>query len=331
MTLTLSRRALLPLVALALPALPRSPLGQAPIILRAAHTNAVGEVQDEGLKVMDRRLREITGGRAGLQVFANGQLGNELPMIEGVALGTIDLAVPSHAALANFVREFQLFDMPFLVKDYAHLARVATGPVMPELAEASLRRNFRLLGLYSSGVRHLMTRDPVASMEALRGRKIRVQQNPAHVAAWQAFGANATPLAYGELYGALQVGVVDGAEAAYTNYVGQKFFEVAKNWAPIGWLALTAPVIMSERKFATLPADIKSAIQQAAEESAVWERNLVVEGEAALHAQVVGHGVTITQPNPAPFQAAARPLYDRFLTSDADKRRLRLVMDTAGA
>lgn len=333
MHLPLRRRALAPLAlgALAAPALPRNPLAQAPIILRAAHTNAVGEVQDEGLKVMDRRLREITGGRAGLQIFPNGQLGNELPMVEGVALGTIDIAVPSHAAFANFVREFQLFDMPFLVKDYAHLGRVATGPVMPELAEASQRRNFRLLSLYSSGIRHLMTREPVASMAALRGRKVRVQQNPAHVAAWQAFGANATPLAYGELYGALQVGVVDGAEAAYTNYVGQKFYEVAKNWAPIGWLCLTAPVIMSERKFATLPADIKAAVQQAAEESAVWERNLVVDGEAALHAQVVGHGVAIATPDRAPFIAAARPLYDRFLTSEADKRRLRIVQESAGA
>jgi tripartite ATP-independent transporter DctP family solute receptor len=322
------RRALL-LSTLAAPVALRHPLAQAPVILRAAHTNAVGEVQDEGLKVMDRRLREITGGRAGLQIFPNGQLGNELPMIEGVALGTIDLAVPSHAALANFVKEFQLFDMPFLVRDYAHLDRVARGPVMPELAEAAARRNFRLLGLYSSGIRHLMTREPVASMEALRGRKIRVQQNPAHVAAWQAFGANATPLAYGELYGALQVGVVDGAEAAYTNYVGQKFYEVAKHWSPIGWLALTAPVIMSERKFASLPADIRDAIRQAAEESAAWERNLVVEGEAALHRQVLGHGAVLGSPDRAPFVAAARPLYDRFLTAEPDKRRLRLVQDAA--
>jgi len=323
------RRALAPLAlaGLAAPSILRAQA--ATITLRTAHTNAIGEVQDEGLKVMDRRLREITGGRAGLQIFPNGQLGNELPMIEGVALGTIDLAVPSHAALTNFVREFQLFDMPYLLRDYAHLDRVARSPVMAELGEACQRRNFRLLGLYSSGIRHLMTRDPVRSMEDLRGKKIRVQQNPVHVAAWQAFGANATPLAYGELYGALQVGVVDGAEAAYTNYVGQKFYEVARNWAPIGWLCLTAPVIMSERKFASLPPDIRTAIQQAGEESAVWERNFVVEGETRLHEQVVAQGVAVANPDKAPFQAAARPLYDRFLTSDADKRRLRLVQETA--
>ncbi len=311
---------------LAAPFVARPALAQT-VTFRAAHTNAVGEVQDEGLKVMDRRLREITSGRAGLQIFANGQLGNELPMIEGVALGTIDIAVPSHAALANFVREFQLFDMPYLIRDYAHLEKVAISPVMVELTEASRARNFRLLSLYSSGIRHVMARGPVNGIEDLRGRKIRTQQNPVHVAAFQAFGANATPLAYGELYGALQVGVVDGAEAAYTNFVAQKFYEVSKNWARIGWLALTAPVILSERRFQALPPDLRLAVTQAAEESAVFERNLVVTGETALHTQAVANGAVVTDPEKAPFQAAAQPLYNRFLTTDADKRRLRMVQE----
>ncbi len=327
MTLSITRRGLAAL-GLAAPFVARPAHAQT-ITLRAAHTNAVGEVQDEGLKVMDRRLREITGGRAGLQIFPNGQLGNELPMVEGVALGTIDIAVPSHAAFANFVREFQLFDMPYLIRDYAHLDKVARSPVIAELVEASRGRNFRLLSLYSSGIRHVMSRTPVASLEDLRGRKVRVQQNPAHVAAFQAFGANATPLAYGELYGALQVGVVDGAEAAYTNYVGQKFYEVAKHWARVGWLALTAPVILSERRFQALPADIRQAVQQAAEDSATFERNLVVEGEAALHQIVVANGATITDPDKAAFRRAAEPLYARFLTSEADRRRLRTVQETA--
>jgi tripartite ATP-independent transporter DctP family solute receptor len=325
MIMRIPRRGLLA-AGLAAPFVARPGRAQA-VTLRAAHTNAVGEVQDEGLKVMDRRLREITGGRAGLQIFANGQLGNELPMIEGVALGTIDVAVPSHAAFANFVREFQLFDMPYLIRDYAHLDKVAGSAVMGELAEASRGRNFRLLSLYSSGIRHVMSRTPVAAIADLRGRKIRTQQNPVHVAAFQAFGANATPLAYGELYGALQVGVVDGAEAAYTNYVGQKFFEVARHWSRIGWLSLTAPVILSERRFQALPADIRTAVVQAAEDSAVFERNLVVEGEGALHTQAVTHGAVVTDPDKAAFQRAAEPLYARFLTSDADKRRLRLVQE----
>jgi len=299
------------------------------VTLRAAHTNAVGEVQDEGLRFMDRRLRALTGERLGLQIFPNGQLGNELPMVEGVALGTIDLAVPSHAAFANFVKDYQLLDMPFLIRDYGHLMRVAGTPAIAQLATAAQGRGFRVLGLYSSGVRHLMTREPVGGMADLRGRKIRTQQNPVHVAAFNAFGANATPLAYGELYSALQVGVVDGAEAAYTNYVAQKFFEVCKHWTTVGWLSLTAPVVISERKFQSLAPDLRAALVQAGEESAVFERQFVVDGESKLVEQVKAQGVTIIEPDKQPFQAAARPLYERFLTSDTDKARLRLVQETA--
>ncbi|WP_187830185.1 TRAP transporter substrate-binding protein [Siccirubricoccus phaeus] len=298
-------------------------------VLRAAHTNAIGEVQDEGLRFMDKRLREITAGRLGLQIFPNGQLGNELPMIEGVALGTIDLAVPSHAAFANFVKEYQLLDMPFLIRDYAHLAKVAGSPAIAQLAQAAQGRGFRVLGLYSSGVRHLMTRGPVNGMEDLKGRKIRTQQNPVHVAAFNAFGANATPLAYGELYSALQVGVVDGAEAAYTNYVAQKFYEVAKHWTTVGWLSLTAPVVLSERKYQSLAPELRNALVQAGEESAVFERQFVVDSEAKLIEQVKAQGVTILEPEKAPFLQAARPLYDRFLTSAADKARLQSIQEVA--
>lgn len=322
-----SRRALLG-SGLALPFLAHPARAQT-VTLRSAHTNAVGEVQDEGLRFMDRRLKEITGGRLGLQIFPNGQLGNELPMIEGVALGTIDLAVPSHAAFANFVKDYQLLDMPFLIRDYGHLMRVAGTPAIAQLAAAAQGRGFRVLGLYSSGVRHLMTRAPVAGMTDLKGRKIRTQQNPVHVAAFNAFGANATPLAYGELYSALQVGVVDGAEAAYTNYVAQKFYEVAKNWTTVGWLSLTAPVVLSERKYQSLAPELRAALVQAGEESAVFERQFVVDSEAKLVEQVKAQGVTIVEPDKSPFQAAARPLYDRFLTSEADKARLKLIQETA--
>jgi tripartite ATP-independent transporter DctP family solute receptor len=313
---------------LAAPFLARPALAQT-MLLRAAHTNAVGEVQDEGLRFLDRRLRELTAGRLGLQIYPNGQLGNELPMVEGVALGTIDMAVPSHAAFANFVRDYQLLDMPFLIRDYAHLMKAAGTPAIAQLAQAAQGRGFRVLGLYSSGVRHLMTRDAVSGMADLRGRKIRTQQNPVHVAAFNAFGANATPLAYGELYSAIQVGVVDGAEAAYTNYVAQKFFEVAKHWTTVGWLSLTAPVVLSERKFQSLAPDLRNALIQAGEESAVFERQFVVDGEAKLVEQVRAQGVTIVEPDKEPFMRAARPLYDRFLTSDADKARLRMVQEIA--
>jgi TRAP-type C4-dicarboxylate transport system substrate-binding protein len=111
-----------------------------------------------------------------------------------------------------------------------------------------------------------MTKSPVNSISDVKNKKIRSVQNPIHVEAFKAFGANATPLVYNELYGALQAGVVDGADAANTNYWAQKFYEVAPNWALVSWLIYTAPVVMSEKTFQGLPKDIQTALEKAGAE-----------------------------------------------------------------
>ena len=295
---------------------------------RVSHSNAVGEIQDEGMKVMKRRLEELTNGQATLEIFPNGVLGAEIPAIEGVLLGTVDMTVPANAAFSNFVPEMKIFDMPFLFKDVAQMDRAVSGPMFAELVPVVQKKGFRLLGIYSSGVRHIMTKEAIRSMDDLKGKKIRTMQNPVHVDAFKAFGANATAMSYGELYGAIQVGVVDGAEAANTNYTAQKFYEVAKNWAMVGWLTLTAPVVMSEKKFASLPANIQAALVQAGQESAVWERQFTIDQDKLLLEKIKAQGVNITTPDPAPFRKASQAVYEKFLTTPLDKKLLGYVQQT---
>lgn len=300
----------------------------AQITLRAAHTNAAGEPQDEGLKMMQKRLEELTGGKATIEIFPNGVLGHEVAAIEGVLLGTIDMTVPANAPFTNFVPEFKLFDMPFLFRDMAHMDKVVSGPVFEELRTPAQKKGFRLLAIFSSGIRHIMTKEPIRSIDDLKGRKIRTMQNPVHLEAFKAFGANPTPLAYSELYSALQAGVVDGAEAANTNYSAQKFYEVSRHWALVGWLNLTAPVVISERRFTALPPDVQAALTRAAQEAAVSERKLVVDTDRPLLEKIKAQGVTITTPDPEPFRRAAAKVYDKFLTSETDKRLLKMIQET---
>lgn len=295
---------------------------------KAAHTNAVGEIQDEGLKFMKKRLEELTNGQATIEIFANGVLGTEIPAIEGVLLGTIDMTVPSNAAFSNFVPEMKIFDMPFLFKDIPHMDRAVSGPMFAELVPVAQKKGFHLLGIYSSGIRHIMTKEPIRSMDDLKGKKIRTMQNPVHVEAFKAFGANATAMSYGELYGAIQVGVVDGAEAANSNYTAQKFYEVAKNWAMVGWLNLTAPVVISEKKFASLPANIQAALVRAGLESAVWERQFTMDQDKLFLDRIKAQGVNITTPDATPFRKASQAVYDKFLTSPLDKKLLGYVQQT---
>ena len=279
-----------------------------------------------GLADFAERVGAATGGRVAVEIFPANQLGNEREAIEGVQLGTVDMAVPANAVFTNFVPDLIALDMPFLFDDQDHLERALNGPLVDVINEAAAGRGFRVLGLYTAGVRHIMTRDRVIeSLADLAGLSIRTMQNPAHVAAFNAMGANATPLAYGELYGAIQAGVVDGAEAANTNYEAQKFYEVAPNWAMVSWTVLISPLIMSEAKFQSMPADIQAALMAAGRESAVVERAAYAASDAEKLATIEAQGVTITRPDATEFREAVASVLEQFIVTDAQKRMIELI------
>src|SRR5690606_30755894 len=151
--------------------------------------------------------------------------------------------------------------------------------------------------------------------------KIRTMQNPVHVSAFQAFGANPTPLAYGELYGALESGVVDGAEAANSNYHALNFYEVAPNWALVSWTALVVPVVMSVEKWNSLTDAQKDCFEKAMDEAESVERKAYEETDETKLRELEAAGVNITRPDPAPFREAAKKVYDEFITDEASKKR----------
>ena len=303
-------------------------VGAADIVLKAGHSQNAGEPMDLGLQMIGEHLDKATGGKATLEVFPNMQLGGEVEMIKQVLTGSLDITSPSNAPLTNFVPELKLFDMPFLFRDQDHMIKVLRGPVLQEINKVVAKRGIRLLGVYNVGVRHLMTKEPVTSIEDLKGLKIRTMQSKYHMAAWNAFGANATPISYAELYSSLQTGVVDGAEAANTNYYEKKFYEVAPNWGQVGWTILTAPIIMSEKKFQSLPADVQTALLEGGAKAAEWEQDHYATVDAGRLGKIEEAGVTITALDPVPFREAAKKVYEEFLTDENEKRLLQMILDT---
>ncbi len=288
---------------------------------RIAHTNAADEVQDKGIQLMRDLLEEKTDGRATLEIFPNGVLGDEAQLVEGVLLGTLDMGMTANSTLSNYVEDYRVFDLPFLLTTIEALSTVIEKPEVYSMLETSANdAGFELIAFYSSGVRHIMTKVPVTDIKDIADMKIRTMQNPIHVDAFSAFGANPTPLAYSELYGALQSGVVDGAEGAATNYTGQKLYEVAPDFALLGWLNMTADIFMNKGEFDALPEDIRVALKEAGEESAVWQRNYVDEQEKPLLDALMEKGVEITQPDPAPFRTAVTPLYEEMLETDTQRK-----------
>jgi tripartite ATP-independent transporter DctP family solute receptor len=326
----MSRRLLTACAVLALLAaiIEVSPASAADIVIKAGHSAAATEPYQVGFEYFKKRVEELTKGKVEVQLFPNRTLGNERDMIEGLLLGTVHITVPSNAVMAGFVPETKVLDLPFLFRDRQHMYSVIDGPVGADLGERMRAKGFRLLAYYEAGVRHIMTnRKSLTKLDDLKGLKIRTMENPVHLEAFRAMGASPLPMAYGEVYTALQQGVIDGAEAANTNYEAQKFYEVAPNWAMVAWTTLVSDMIMSEKSFQSLPADIQKAVVQAAQESARVEREAYAKSEDVALAQLKAKGVKITTPDPEPFRKASQSVYAKF-GGPEDQARLKKILET---
>ena len=295
--------------------------------LRFAHFSVEDDPNHRAIEALAKMVNEATGGELAIRISPNSQLGGEVDVVEGILLGTIDMAPPSAAVLANWVPEMNVLNMPFIFRDWDHYNSVLDGPIFDELSAAAAPKGIRLLGFMTSGPRHIMGRMPVNSIEDLAGRKVRTVQNPIHVATFNAFGANATAIAYPEVYSALQTGVVDGADAANTNYYTQKFYEVAPHWAQVSWLFYSNPIVISERKFQKLSEAQQEVLLAAGrkagrDQQADWKAT-----DASLLGVLKENGVTVTTPDAAPFRAAAQQVYDEFLATDEQKKLLQLIAE----
>ncbi|MDJ0932821.1 TRAP transporter substrate-binding protein [Breoghania sp.] len=275
---------------------------------------------------MGKLLKEKSGGKISIKVFHNAQLGDEMESIQGTQVGTVDIAVTANETLVNFVPDLAVFSLPFLFKDAGQMDRAMSDPKVIEAIQEMLKdKGFHLVSLFSAGTRHIMTKTPVKSMADLKGLKIRTMQNQAHLDTFKAFGANPTPLAYTELYGALETGVVDGAEVANTNYYAKKSYEVTPDWAIIGWLKLVAPVIMGEDAYQALPADVQKAVDEAGVEAGIYQRKLYRDSDNTRLADIEKAGATVTHPDDKPFRAAAAPIIDKYVKTDAQKKLYELI------
>jgi len=298
---------------------------QAATEFRYAHFTPTSDPNHETSLSFAEKVRAATNGDYTVKVFPSSQLGGEVDVIEGILLGTIDISIPSAATIANWVPEMNVLNMPFAFRDWDHYTKVAQGPLLDRITEKAAAKKIRVLGMLTSGARHIMTRRPVASMDDLKGRKIRTVQNPVHVATFNAFGANATAIAYTEVYSSLQTGVVDGGDAANTNYFTEKFYEVAPHWAQVSWLFYSNCMIMREDKYQALPADRRQMLSKIGRETGAEHFARYRAVDEKMLDQLVAKGVTVTRPDPKPFRDASKKIYDQFLKTDAEKELLQLI------
>lgn len=283
--------------------------GESVIVLKAALSQNPGEPQVRAMESFKRMVEESSDGRIEVRLYPNNQLGNQRDVVEGLQFGSIEVSNIA-SVMSAFVPETNLFELPFLFDGPEHFDAVLDGPIGQSLRPAFEARGLHLLGYFDAGERHIMTSSgPIETLDDMAGLKIRTMENPLHLAAFRAFGANPLPMAYGELYTALEQGVIDGGEAADPNYFSKRFYEPAPFWARVGWIRLLEYVVMSREFYEGLSPEDRQNIDTAARTMITEQRALYrAEAESAL-ASLREAGVQISNPDRGPFRAAARPLY----------------------
>ena len=278
--------------------------------LRLAHHFALKDAWSIAGEEFAKLVEQKSKGEIAIRVFGGGQLGAERDYLEGLQLGTIDMAISGPGVMANFDPLIGIFDLPFLYKNYAFANTVMDGPVGAKVFESFAKTaRIKILASAGQGFRFVLTKKAVVnSMEDLKGVKIRTPEAPTFVRTFQLIGANPTPVAWPETYSALEAGVVDGMEGTPEIMVGAKMYELAKNCARTNHIMATLQLIMSMKTWSSLDADQQKIISEAANE--VWvkkQRNTAEQGNVDAEKKLASLGVKFTDPNLEPFKKAVYP------------------------
>ncbi|MFE3836356.1 DctP family TRAP transporter solute-binding subunit [Pseudogemmobacter sonorensis] len=282
------------------------------ILFRAAHASAPSSTGHLALEFLDKELREKTEGRIGLEIFPSAQLGGEREAVENIQFGNIDLTFVSSAPVASFAPAFFAFDIPFLFDDRAQAYAALDGEIGQEILAGLERSGIVGLAYWENGFRQLTTGNKeVHSPEDLAGVKMRTMENEVHIAAWRAIGANPAPLAFNELFTALQQGTFDAQEGPINLFYDMKFNEVQNYIVKTNHIYSPWPLLASPEKLALLSPEDRAIFDQAVIEATAYQRGLAAEADDTAEAAMTD--VTFIDLEPAAkeaFAAKVAPIVD---------------------
>lgn len=283
------------------------------IILKAGHSVAPTHPYHMGLEKFAQLIEERTDGKVKIEIFHSSQLGNERDMIEGLQMGTIDMAVSSTGPLGGFEPKMLVVDLPFLFRDREHAYKVLDGEVGKDLLSSLSSKGIAGLAFWENGFRHITnSKKPINSPEDLKGLKIRTMENQVHMDSFKELGADPTPMAWSEVFTALQQGVIDGQENPIPIIYTQKVYEVQKNLALTGHFYSPALLLMSKSKLDSFDAETQKIFADTALEVATYERDLIKEMDDKQIEELKGFGVNVTTPDKAKLQEAVAPVYKKY-------------------
>jgi len=294
------RRLLLAAAALAF-ALPAVSQAQAPIVIKFSHVVAADTPKGKGAQRFKELAEERTKGRVKIEVFPNSQLYKDKEEMEALQIGSVQMLAPSLAKFAPLgVKEFEVFDLPFIFKDDAAFRAVTEGPVGADLLKKLEPKGVKGLAYWDNGFHIMSANRPLINVADFKGQKMRIQSSKVLDAQMRALGAIPQVMAFSELYQALQTGVVDGTEGVPSNFYTQKIYEVQKNMTLSNHGHLAYAVIANKKFWDGLPPDIRTILEGAVKDATTYANAIAsTENTAALDKIKASGKVAIHTPTPA--------------------------------
>jgi TRAP-type transport system periplasmic protein len=281
---------------------------------KLGHPQSATSAFQTGAVAFADEFAKRTNNRYKIEVFPSGSLGGEREMVESVQLGTLDFVITSTGPVGNFVPDTLITDIPFLFRDYAHARAVLDGPIGQEILAKFPAKGIVGLAWAENGFRHLTNSKRAVNAPAdLAGLKLRTMENPVHMTAFRTLGAQPAPMAFTELFTALQQGTVDGQENPIPVIVSSKFGQVQKNLTLTGHVYSPALIITGVPLFNGLPQADQQALIEAAKAGAAAMRKRVNEVESSGIAELKAQGVQVVESvDKAAFQTALAPAYAEY-------------------
>jgi tripartite ATP-independent transporter DctP family solute receptor len=276
-------------------------------------------------------LKEKSGGRMTLKMYHSGTLGSQPDAIEQVRMGGLEIGNFNLGPLGPIVPEANVVSLPFIFKDTDHMWRVLDGKAGDIINEGMTKFGLVPLAWYDAGARSFYNSiKPINQPADVTGMKVRVMNNDLYSGMISALGGNPSPMAFAEVYQSLKTGVVDGAENNWPSYESTGHYEVARFYSNSQHLIIPETLCINAAVYKKLSAEDQKILKEAAQESAMLQRKLWKEREKASEKKVLAGGVKLNEiPDKSAFQAAMKPVYDKYLADNPNLKPLvKLIQDT---
>jgi len=280
--------------------------------IKFGHVGEPGSLFAASADEFAKRANAKLGNKAKVVVYGSSQLGGDKELLQKLKLGTLDIALPS-TVMSSEADIFGVFEMPYLVKDRAHMGRIEKEVFWSKIEPEAEKKGLKVIAVWENGYRHITnSKRPINTPDDLKGIKLRVPEGKWRVKMFQAYGANPSPMKFSEVFTALQTGVMDGQENPFTQIYSAKFQEVQKYLSLTGHVYTPAYVTVGTKKWESLPADVRKILEDTAKETQAFVYDKAAKDDEELLGKIKAAGVQVNTPNKDAFVKASASVYEEF-------------------